>query len=99
MSIKIDKLKPGMIVYDVHSYKMGNTTISSVGVWDVEILEVDLGRVTVLASWNGNRPETYHARAGKFSWRAKRPVLVVGIFGSHRIATRAEVKAMKEAKP
>jgi len=89
MSISITKLKPGMVVYDAHSQKMGNTTMRTMGVWPVKIVEVHEN--SVIASWNGNPPRIYWARSGgKFPWRANEPKLVKSGFG-YRLAKRGEV--------
>jgi hypothetical protein len=88
----LSKLKPGDVLYDVHRHKMGNTTASTVGVWTVRVLEVHERHI--VASWNGNRPERM------FEWQVKKlrvsePILVKCGW-SKRLATRAEIKAMKE---
>ena len=90
----ISKLTPGMTVYDVSRQKMGNTNMSTVVVWRVTIISVDTERKRVTASWNGNAPRVYGERVAK-SWRVKEPVLVKSGWG-HRLATRAELKALKE---
>jgi hypothetical protein len=85
-----DKLKPGMVVYDVHSYRMGNTTLRSVGVWQVQIVSVDAETQTVIASWNHNTPEKYRRRTWE-KWRLKEPKLVnTGMWGQQRLAKRGE---------
>lgn len=33
MSIKVEDLKPGDVLYDVHSYRMGNTMMREEGCW------------------------------------------------------------------
>ena len=87
--MKIEKLQPGMVVYDVGRHKMGNTTISTVSVWSVRIVSVDAEARTVVASWNSNPAKTY--REGVWSkWRAKRPQLVRMAFGNQRLARRGE---------
>jgi hypothetical protein len=35
MSIKFDKIEPGMILLDIHSYRMGNSTMRELGLWRV----------------------------------------------------------------
>lgn len=92
--MKIENLKPGQTVYDAHRHTMGNTTMRTMGVWDVRIISVDLEKGIVEYSWNGNEPRKYYGRTVK--WRANKPVLVGTI--SKRLATRAEIKAIKEAK-
>lgn len=91
--MRIEKLKPGMVVYDVHSHRAGNTSMRTIGVWPVEIVAVDVARGIVAAKWNYNRTEEYTKR--KWSkWRLKAPVLI-NTGWTHRLATRAEIKAMK----
>jgi len=91
----IDKLKPGMTVYDTHSYRMGNTTMRTLGVWNIRIVSVNVANQNVIASWNGNPARIYFKRSWK-KWRMKEPVLIdSGIMGQQRLATRAELKEMK----
>jgi hypothetical protein len=92
--MKFEKLKPGMVVYDVHRHKHGNTTMSTVGVWTVRIVSVDHEAKRVTASWNGNSPKNfYYGEATK--WREKEPLLIRGAFGTKRLATREELKAAR----
>lgn len=86
----IDKLKPGMVVYDVHSHVMGNTTMRTVGIWEVRIIGVDPVLKIVTASWNHNEPMKFHSRSFK-KWRLKKPILIKSGMG-HRLATREETK-------
>lgn len=85
--MKIEKLSPGMTVYSVGRHKMGNTTISTVAVWPVEIIEVDVEQGTVIASWNCNAARKFYKPEWS-KWRLKKPKLVQGPFGSHRLARR-----------
>lgn len=62
MAIKFDLIEPGMTLLDIHSEKMGNTTMSELGSWPVKIISVDKLKRTAVASWNGNPPETWYAR-------------------------------------
>ncbi len=90
--IKIENIKPGQVVWDCHRYKAGNTTARTWGNWSVHVIEVH--DRFVVAKWNGNPPEKYYARAGKFPWFKEKPVLVKsGWF--HRKETAAEKKARK----
>lgn len=59
MAIKFDKIEPGMVLLDIHSYRMGNTTMRRLGKWAVEILSVDKEARTALVRWNGNPPERW----------------------------------------
>jgi hypothetical protein len=89
--VNIEKLKPGMVVCDIRRYKMGNTTMSSVGVWPVTIISVDEAKQTVTASWNNNPPRLYYH--GDWSkWRLSQPTLVKTVFGAYRLQTREEKK-------
>lgn len=90
--MKFEKLKPGMELYDVHSYKMGNTSLRSIGVWPVRVIEVSDDR-SIVASWNGNKPKRmYEAQWSKY--RMKAPELErCGIMGQMRIKPRASRSA------
>jgi hypothetical protein len=66
MAINPELVKAGDVLYDVHKYKMGNTTMRATGCWDVRVLEViqpeegDRRRLpTFRVSWNGNPPRIY----------------------------------------
>ena len=94
--MKIEKLKPGMTVYSVSRQKMGNTTLSTVCVWPVRVVSVDLENMTVEASWNSNKPRSF-SRAIWSKWREKPPLLIRTGLGAHRLATREEIVAAKVA--
>ena len=70
MAIKFEKIKEGMVLYDRHTYVMGNTMLRSLGEWQVKILSVDPEKRQAVVSWNGNRPETYYERelTALFDW-------------------------------
>lgn len=57
--MKFEKIKPGMVLYDRHKYKMGNTHMRSIGEWPVRIIEVNSENRKALVSWNGNAPTWY----------------------------------------
>lgn len=90
----IDKLKPGITVYDVGRSRMGNTTLRTVTVWTVRIVSVDVATNKVTARWNHNAERTYYQRSWS-KWRLKQPVLIRNSFGQARLATRDEIKAME----
>ena len=90
--MKFEKLEAGMVVYDVHRHKLGNTTMSTIGVWRVCIVSVDRETRRVQASWNNNPPKTFYPR-DVAKWREKEPMLIRGALGSVRLATREELKA------
>lgn len=92
--IKIEKLQPGMIVYDLHKHKMGNTVVMTWSVWKVEIIEVDVPNLKVVASWNGNPPQNYYGSS--FKWRKNKPLMIkTWGGGGQRPATREELAAHK----
>ena len=62
MAIKFEKIKPGMTLLDVHSQRMGNTTMSELGCWNVDIISVDPKTQTAVVRWNSNREQTYFKR-------------------------------------
>ncbi len=93
--MKFEKIKVGDVLFDVHSYRMGNTAIRSVGVWPVRILELHPESRSATVSWNGNdhQPQRYFQRElGRL--RAKEPELVNGFFGSKQLPRR-KTKASK----
>jgi hypothetical protein len=94
--MKLERMKPGMKLYDVARQRMGNTLARTTTVFVVQIIEVDLDEELVRASWNGNPPKAYH-RGRAERWRSSKPVMVKSGFGQ-RVASRAELKAMKSAQ-
>lgn len=93
--MKFEKIEPGMILWDVHSYRMGNTTVRSLGTWQVKILSVDRERQCASVSWNGNPAQTYY-RLRLEKLKDKKPTLVRTGFGAYRRPTREEAKAIRE---
>lgn len=61
MSIKFERIKPGMILYDRHRYQT-NGGGSRMGEWKVEVLSVDTKARTAVVVWNNNKPETMNER-------------------------------------
>ena len=93
--MKIEKLQPGQVVYSVERRKMGNTTLSTISVFNVCVKEIDPEKRWVLASWNGNPPQKFYLKSVS-RWRATKPVLVSSFGGMRqRLATREEIKALK----
>jgi hypothetical protein len=62
MAIKFEKIEPGMILLDIHRQKMGNTTMSELGLWKVQVISVDREKRTAEVSWNSNPARTWDAR-------------------------------------
>lgn len=58
----IEKIKPGDVLYDVHSERAGNTTVRIQREWKVFVKEVDVENRYAMCSWNGNRPTRYSER-------------------------------------
>lgn len=85
--MKLEKLQPGMTVYDVHPYRMGNTSLRSIGVWAVSIIEVDTQTRSVIASWNGNKPTRMWEREWK-KLRLKEPELERDVMGRMKLKKR-----------
>lgn len=59
-------VQAGDTLYECRRQKMGNTTMSRMGCWDVKVIEVH--EHYVLASWNSNRPERF-GRSKVEKWR------------------------------
>jgi hypothetical protein len=95
-TVKFEKLKPGLVVYSLTRHKMGNTTVSTLGVHRVHIVSVDTEREVVFASWNSNPAKNFY-RATWSKWREKEPMLIRGVTGRARLATREEQKAARAA--
>lgn len=89
--MKFERIKPGMVLYDVHSERMGNTTMRSVGVWPVHIVSVDADKRTAVVHWNVtfNRAQTYYERQ-LTRLREKKPQLVRDFMGRYRLARRGD---------
>lgn len=94
--MKFEKLQPGTIAYTVSRHKMGNTTVRTVAIHSVHVLEVDAAKRTVRASWNSNPAQTFYESQTK-KWKEKKPLTITSGMGRKRLASRDEIKAMKEA--
>lgn len=68
MAIALSRLRAGMVLYDRHKHRMGNTTIQTLGEWPVKIIE--MREHGAMVSWNMNRPEFWSERRLKklFDW-------------------------------
>ncbi|EMY1073305.1 hypothetical protein AAIE55_004087 [Salmonella enterica] len=88
--MKISQLEVGMSVWSVSRVNMGNTTIKTVVVHPVVIVEVHDNHV--IATWNGNAPRRFGESVVK-GWKKEKPLLIREGFGQMRLATREE-KAM-----
>lgn len=68
--IKFEKIQPGMTLYDRHAYKMGNTTMRTLGQWTVSIIDVDPETQSANVRWNGNSPRRWprHSLEKLYVW-------------------------------
>ena len=62
MAIKFEKIEPGMTLLDIHREKMGNTTMSEWGLWEVKVLAVDREKRSAVVSWNSNPARIWYAK-------------------------------------
>lgn len=73
--VAFNTIKPGDILWDCHREKMGNTTMTRMGSWQVRIIEVYPEKRAALASWNGNKPELFPEyrlkRLRRTEWKSK----------------------------
>lgn len=92
----IEKLVPGQVVYDVGRTKMGNTTLTTMTIWPVKIVSVDVEKRRVTASWNNN-PARMYAERHWSKWRLTRPMTVSTGGMGQRLATREEIAKAKAA--
>ena len=61
--IKIESLKAGDVLYDVHSERAGNTTMRREGCWKCFVRAVDSNGKWVEISWNGNPARRFAAHS------------------------------------
>jgi hypothetical protein len=94
--MKFESLKENSVVYDCHSYKMGNTKLSTLGIWSIKVHTIDKEKRTCVASWNHNAPKTYYESQIR-KWLPNKPTLVRTGCGSYRRMTREEKAAAKKA--
>lgn len=71
MAIKFERIQPGMRLWDRHRERAGNTTMTRLGEWPVDVVSVDSKGRTAVVRWNCNAPETYHERrlTKLYTWR------------------------------
>lgn len=61
MSVKFEKVTAGDTYYDCHRRRMGNTTMSKMGVWPIRVISVDHAAGFAMCSWNSNAATKYTA--------------------------------------
>jgi hypothetical protein len=59
MSVATNSVRVGDTLHDVHTYKMGNTTIRAEGHWMIHVTAVADDGSWADASWNGNASKRY----------------------------------------
>lgn len=60
--ISFDKIKEGDVLWDCHKTRVGNTKITRMGAWRVNVIQVDTENRKALVSWNGNTSEWWRER-------------------------------------
>lgn len=94
MALVFAKVEPGDVLYDVHSHRMGNTTMRAMGTWTVHVFEVDRESGRAFVSWNGNRKEWWSAR--RIARLRRSPGKD---WGGRMFITRFELPAKDEVQP
>ena len=92
--MKLSSLKPGMTVWSVRKHLMGNTTIKTISVYEVNIIEVNHDEGWFTYSWNGNSVQKGHDHTAS-QFKKNKPVTIRCSMGYRRLATRAEIQEMK----
>lgn len=85
----ISKLKVGQVLYTVTRSQAGNTTLRTVHVHEVVVLEIGEDGRFVMASWNHNPVRKYWPNEID-GWKVSKPITVPSVFGTKRLATKAE---------
>ena len=81
MAIKFEKLEVGMRLFDIHRTAMGNTTMTEMGCWEVEIVSVDRIKRTAKVIWNSNPAEEWSAAQLNKLYAKKPPSYLAGLRG------------------
>ena len=81
--IKIESLKAGDVLYDVHSERAGNTTMRREGVWECYVRAVDPNGQWVEISRNGN-PARRFAAVPRGYKRAPKEWILSELFSARR---------------
>lgn len=97
MAIKYEKIKVGQVLYDVHSHRMGNTVMRTLGIWTVQVMELYPEERAALVSWNGNPPSKWRSMQLERLF-ANKPLTKTLITGRVVKLTREEIKTLKEKK-
>lgn len=98
--MKFEKITAGMTLYDVHSHRMGNTKMKTIGVWSVNVIEVDAENRKARCSWNGNQA-TWLYESSLAKLKGVKPILVSTAMGGKRRPTlkeRQDIMAARKEK-
>ena len=79
--IKIESLKAGDVLYDVHSERAGNTTMRREGCWECYVRAVDPSGKWIEISWNGNPARRFAAVPTRYK-RAPKEWILSELFGA-----------------
>jgi hypothetical protein len=60
--MKFEKIQAGVTLLDIHSERMGNTTMRELGLWTVKVISVDPATRSAMVRWNGNPERRWSAR-------------------------------------
>lgn len=93
--MKYEKLEVGQVLFSIERCRMGNTCVKTVIVYTAKIMELLPDRRGAMVSWNSNSP-TFWGEKSLAKLKKDKPVLIKGSFGNCRLATREEIKKMKE---
>ena len=82
MAIKYERIKQGMVLFDVHKQKMGNTSMSRWGCWEVRIIVLLPTDHAAIVSWNGTPQQTWreHKLTRLYEKKPKKYTEQKGIF-------------------
>ena len=88
--MKFEEIEAGMKLYDIRK-KKGN-----IETYSISVISVNPDNRTIVAKYNGN-PEVTMDESQYSEYKAERPV-VIRVNGYWKLATKAEIKKMEEAK-
>ena len=84
----INKIKAGDVLWHTRKRRMGNTTIRTVDLFKVVVIEVDAEKKRALISWNGNHG---YWTSNIKNLRVNKPQMITyGLLGQQRLALRGE---------
>lgn len=93
MAIKAEQLSLDTEYYITLSHKLGNTTLRTLSVFPVRILEFSADRRSVKVNWNSFNVETWDTREACKRLLKSPPTIIRGIWGAKYKATRADLAA------